>query len=271
MDTISKTMMTIVSAIALSGCGGSSSNYSNEPALPLEDPNRTPVKPQAGATPAVFSYVALYQQDVFAKMGVEPAVKIQMANEEANRIHLYSGTNIQYSVVGIEPAPEGVIPKERMDNVLYRTQTIPGNFTRQKMDEYNADFIMIINGGDGSNIAGLTWVGPDTSGDYRNIVVDGYYMGGVVVAHELGHLLGLHHNSTEAPESYAVGYMNNEGQFYTVMNYGAVNYMREWVFSSPNLLCGKTEKTYPCGIPIGSPGQADSVTAMIQNKAAYGR
>ncbi|PUA26853.1 MAG: peptidase [Cellvibrio sp. 79] len=89
--------------------------------------------------------------------------------------------------------------------------------------------------------------------------------GPLVMAHELGHNMGLSHSRKQGNESgtryrYGVGY-GVENVFVDIMAYASVfKTTRIARFSNPNITC----RGLPCGIPVGRPDEAYAALA-IQN------
>jgi hypothetical protein len=94
----------------------------------------------------------------------------------------------------------------------------------------------------------------------------------IVVAHELGHLLGLTHSLREEGEGGTFEFSTGHGvtnQFATLMAlpnaFGRAE--RASVFSSPLLRCGDL----PCGIAEGAPNAADAVATLNLVRHQIGR
>jgi hypothetical protein len=94
----------------------------------------------------------------------------------------------------------------------------------------------------------------------------------IVVAHEVGHLMGLTHSLREDGEGgtfdFATGY-GIENQFATIMALPAAfrTATQAGVFSSPSLACGDSR----CGIAEGEAGASDAVSALNIVRHQIGR
>jgi peptidyl-Asp metalloendopeptidase len=87
--------------------------------------------------------------------------------------------------------------------------------------------------------------------------------GPIVMAHELGHNMGLNHSRRQGDQSgsryrYGVGY-GVDNTFATIMAYPrSFNTRRVSRFSNPNLTCSGL----PCGVPIGQSQEAYAAKAL---------
>ena len=94
----------------------------------------------------------------------------------------------------------------------------------------------------------------------------------IVVAHEVGHLMGLTHSLREDGEGGTFDFATGHGvddQFSTIMALPAAfgEAAQAGVFSSPRLLCGDSR----CGIAEGETGAADAVSALNLVRHQIGR
>ena len=119
---------------------------------------------------------------------------------------------------------------------------------------------------------GIAWVNyPWLNGDYGFSVINSACQGGLTLAHELGHNMGLYHDryvEDAAPDSqYNFGYVNLAGAFRTIMSYSnqcsaaGISCTRITYFSNPRV----TYAGYPAGIAVGQPGAADATRLLRIN------
>ena len=85
-----------------------------------------------------------------------------------------------------------------------------------------------------------------------------------VLAHELGHLMGLSHSQWQAQRGswlWSRGHAE-EADFHTIMSYSRSGSRWRNVFSSPDLQCEGFKGTKPCGVEGGRRRAADAVTHL---------
>lgn len=189
-----------------------------------------------------------------------------------NQIFLNSGAKIQFKLVGIEVVNyddpfDGDITIDEMRNES--NPAFEGLSVRRY--ELGADMVMYAN--DFQSDASLECGGagvPGLNGTMIYAKVHMFSTIGVgcqeyVMAHELGHNLGIKHSREQSGDGtifpYALGY-GVLNKFVTVMAYRSAfnNAEKIYLFSNPLLDCNDL----PCGISKDSSEGADAVTSMNQ-------
>lgn len=201
------------------------------------------------------------------------AVQVNYADNTTNQAALEDLTGIRNSAQ--IPVPAGLAP------------------LRTAREQYGADVAVLVrkfqtpeNDGCGIawlNGAGQTAIDPAVDDDYAFAVVsdgddkgtDGntYFCAPETLVHELGHVMGSAHDQENSKTStgallygrypYSFGLKTTEanGNFYTIMAYGANNQNFYRTFSNPSVLkCGPAGSNLPCGVA----NQADNARSLNQ-------
>jgi len=144
--------------------------------------------------------------------------------EEMNRSFINSEIT-NYSAVEIALIQEWNYT-ENVDMAVDLNSFKNDNYVKSLRETYDADFCMLIGEDsefyDGCGIANTLQATYNTAfGVVANNCMKTFY----TFAHELGHLLGTHHNVTSAdtapPKAYAHGYIHFPGLWRTIMSYNA--------------------------------------------------
>lgn len=131
---------------------------------------------------------------------------------------------------------------------------------RNARDDYKADLVLgVVDKGSTRGIAGMAFMGINP--DYAHSVVNGT-VDSLVVAHEIGHNLGLGHSKLQKSNGSVYKWGRGYGvkdKFGTIMSY-AYLYPAPWIkkFSNPSVRCAGL----PCGIGVNKPNGANSARAI---------
>ncbi|MDM5132241.1 M12 family metallo-peptidase [Aeromonas piscicola] len=238
-----------------------------------------------GATPVLaetIDLMVLHSPGLAARYQGDAQTRIQHMINVTNQIYAASGLDLTVRAVHSQQVnyPDGGTDESALNAVTHQSdqafKAVPTLRAR-----YGADMVVLMrpNTGDHGS-CGLAWVGGSaTYVDGRKVYADGDVSkeannmfshvtatgcGDVVLAHELGHNMGLNHsrlqNGTGGTYHYALGH-GVQGSFATVMAYPSSFgvYSHEYKFSSPDLVC----KGQPCGVDHRDQANgADAVRAL---------
>lgn len=218
----------------------------------------------AGAASAdtTVDLLVLYDSATSQRFNGQPQTMIQNWVNQTNQMYRNSGVDLQVRLVHTEhfdaPGPD-------MSSVLQNITRDPA--IRQLRDRVGADLVTQIHR---TGSCGVAWLATGRNGTLNTLAAEYAYSvigptcSALVLAHELGHNMGLSHSRAQGDTGGGVfqhglghGVRNN---FATIMAYPQAYATRQHlqIFSNPKLSCSGM----PCGVPAGRPDAADAVSAL---------
>jgi hypothetical protein len=212
------------------------------------------------ATGPVITLLVAYDEATAAVSDIEAL--IQLAIDETNLTYRLSGVNHR---VALAHAYQTETPTSRdMRTDLPRMRDNGDGYFDEMhalRAEYDADLVMLI--GEYNDYCGLAYLWANVPRNGFGIVARDCVIGRYVVAHEIGHNLGAHHNAEDAEGTpwrpYGFGTQNRSLGWRTVMAYNSTqclsNYCSRLPFFSTPLISYN-------GTPLGDPATRDNVRVM---------
>jgi hypothetical protein len=227
------------------------------------------VQTTTDTTIAEIDALIYYTPDVVSLYSGDPLTRIYHLVAVTNQIYVDSNVYIHLNAVAIEWVnyTDTVYSGTALGDITFQKKTVFENIPNRRY-ELGGDIVILLRPYiNGDSACGIAWAN-GSSGSVKNtkdymyshISID---CGDYVMAHELGHNMGLTHSRRQdyngSTFPFALGY-GVDGEFTTVMAYqGVFGAGKIYKFSNPTLDCNG----YPCGIDKSdSTNGADAVYAL---------
>ncbi|MDO6428469.1 Calx-beta domain-containing protein [Thalassotalea sp. 1_MG-2023] len=213
---------------------------------------------------------AIPQSFIDSEYNGDVLTRIEHLIEVTNQIYIDSNVNMQITAADIISVeyPTDLDSDAALDDITFKEHEAFTDIDNIRFEK-GADMVALLRPFvDGDSACGLAWgnatIANSTNYMFSHTSID---CGDYVLAHELGHNMGLAHSRAQGDTGYtfpyALGYriqdVNNG--FSSVMAYSVNNAGKIYKFSNPDILCTEL----PCGIDRNDPvNGADASYALNQ-------